>query len=399
MPKNQQICQEVPFFNKEVTFPLTINNKGNYILTERDFYAELNEYLEVWLEDNRKLTSKKYNELIAQFNQSTISEDISFINIDKIEETEININLESQLDFIQKNQIAPESPIIARKTINILGPLYASPNDNLDNSSNYLLEDDSYQIFRYLKSNGELIFEGYVQLFKDCGDMLYIYDKDTENLTIELIFDKDQQKSIICLKQSTKTQFNIHHPKRPKPIEGVLFYTNGQTKYKGTIVDKKPHGLGTEFHPNGQLRYSGNWVYGKIDGQFVYITSKSGNIEFEGGMKNGAKNGYGKEYYPNGVLKYSGLLIHNKLNGDDIEYFYGNGNKKYVGSYQNGNMHGNGKYYHMNGELFYEGEFRNNEVNCVKAVLRNNKGYIVYRGKIVSGISKFDSSWRIWVDK
>lgn len=119
-----------------------------------------------------------------------------------------------------------------------------------------------------------------------------------------------------------------------------LYYDDRKLKYKGEVVDGKPHGQGT-----------GYWEDGKT-------------VWYEGAFVNGKPQHYGKFYYGSGVLRYEGEHQDLMYVGQGREYFR-NGQLRFEGTqrggryfFYNARLFVKGRLYYENGTLRYEGTFQ-----------------------------------------
>jgi len=154
--------------------------------------------------------------------------------------------------------------------------------------------------------------------------------------------------------------------------EDLLQSTDGQ-RYKGDLVNGKPHGYGV-FKTADGARYEGQWDQGQRSGKGKYIDASGAT--YEGQWKEHDKSGKGVESYPDkaryegdflkgckhGIGKYTtstgatyeGQFVKDKYDGEGT-YDFTSG-RKYIGQWKRGQMEGHGKMVWANG-VSYEGSY------------------------------------------
>jgi len=154
--------------------------------------------------------------------------------------------------------------------------------------------------------------------------------------------------------------------------EDLLQSTDGQ-RYKGDLVNGKPHGYGV-FKTADGARYEGQWDQGQRSGKGKYVDASGAT--YEGQWKEHDKSGKGVESYPDkaryegdflkgckhGVGKYTtstgatyeGQFVKDKYDGEGT-YDFTSG-RKYIGQWKRGQMEGHGKMVWANG-VSYEGSY------------------------------------------
>ena len=130
-------------------------------------------------------------------------------------------------------------------------------------------------------------------------------------------------------------------------------FTNGDV-YDGSLLDKKPNGVGVMKYNNGNIYY-GEWKEGIIKGGGM-IKYTNGDIYY-GNWKEGDKYGRGIMIFANTDV-YEGNWNDNKMHGNG-KMTYANGDI-YEGNWNNNKMHGKGIMTYANGDI-NDGEWKDNK--------------------------------------
>jgi hypothetical protein len=145
----------------------------------------------------------------------------------------------------------------------------------------------------------------------------------------------------------------IEGPRGPQQAQPSQKYYDGKMSdggyYKGGLLNKRPHGLGTYTFKSGS-KYVGEFKNGLYNGQGTY-TYKNG-IKYVGEFKDGAYHGQGTRTYKNGI-KYVGEWKNDRYYGQGT-LTYKNG-IKHVGEFKDGQPNGQGTCTLKNGSFI--GEF------------------------------------------
>ena len=166
--------------------------------------------------------------------------------------------------------------------------------------------------------------------------------------------------------------------------KGIIYYKNGNIKYKGYFVCDKFEGNGKYIKENGQY-YIGEWKINKLHGKGKEY--KDGKLIFEGEYLNNKRNGKGKEYEYDfwTLLKiFEGDYLNGERNGKGKEY-YKDGKLIFEGEYLNGKkFKGKCKEYYYNSKLLYDGEYLNLEGKIYMKKYDEN-GNLEFEGEYLNG--------------
>ncbi|WP_313755963.1 stalk domain-containing protein [Tissierella sp.] len=126
--------------------------------------------------------------------------------------------------------------------------------------------------------------------------------------------------------------------------ENLSEYTYEIHRYKGQILDGKPHGFAKKYDINGNLKYEGYFF-------------------------NGNRSGIGTQYWSNGDVCH-GTFINDNINGEGKMIYKDRGT--YIGKFLNGKRDGDGKFTWINGET-YEGQWKDDKINGTGTYIFKNK--------------------------
>lgn len=136
--------------------------------------------------------------------------------------------------------------------------------------------------------------------------------------------------------------------------EVVLYWSNDNIRYKGSMLDNQYSGYGKAYNLDGTLQYDGEWKEGKYHGN-------------------------GKSYY-NGHLVFDGNWNNNEMCGYGIKH--ANPDKKYdwtyEGEWENNQLNGLGKKYNKDGQLLYIGNWKDGKQHGFG--VSYNKDIMIYIG-------------------
>lgn len=118
----------------------------------------------------------------------------------------------------------------------------------------------------------------------------------------------------------------------------------GEKKYKGEILNGKPHGYGKEIWPDGS-KYEGMFVEGLRTGQGIYVWPDKSC--YKGSFKDNEMSGFGIFLWENGN-RYEGMWKMSKMHGEG-KFTWRNGNC-YIGGYADGLKHGDGVFLYADGK-------------------------------------------------
>ena len=124
-----------------------------------------------------------------------------------------------------------------------------------------------------------------------------------------------------------------------KNIEGIKKYCIDHNYFFNIVVYFEYEGYGKRIYNDGKY-YEGEFKKGEKDGKGI-IYYKNGQIRYKGDFKDGEFEGYGIYVVENGEY-YMGEFKKGLMNGKGILY-YKNGQIKYEGDWVDGNSEGYGK--------------------------------------------------------
>lgn len=127
-------------------------------------------------------------------------------------------------------------------------------------------------------------------------------------------------------------------------IREEVFIGEGR-RYRGDLLDGKPHGVGKEVWPDGSS-YEGMYHFGTRTGEGVFVWPDKS--VYRGNFIDNEMQGYGIFEWGNGN-KYEGMWNKSKMHGEG-KYTWNNGNQ-YVGNYFEGLKHGEGNFIYHDGRI------------------------------------------------
>lgn len=138
----------------------------------------------------------------------------------------------------------------------------------------------------------------------------------------------------------------------PLLIHATRRYSTG-SRYVGTLLFGKRHGLGAMEYASDGATYRGMWRVGQRHGQGAYA---QGRRRYVGDWASGDRHGYGVEVYSNGG-RYEGAFHDNQRHGLGEYRVSGS---HYRGAWEEGQRHGFGQYNFANGDR-HEGLWRSDQ--------------------------------------
>ncbi|QUI21675.1 hypothetical protein HZI73_04925 [Vallitalea pronyensis] len=204
-----------------------------------------------------------------------------------------------------------------------------------------------------------------------------LLEKKIESLEEDL---REVNKELNALKESAEQKDSSDNDTVSKE---VLYWSGGNLKYEGELLNDMYHGVGKAYRDQGQLKYDGQWKEGKYHGYGKsYLLDE---LEYDGQWQDGKRHGSGK-YYVRGKLIYDGEWKNGKRHGtgkllDDGQLVYEGGwqdnewygygiwyvdpDQKYgftyEGEWDGDDLHGTGKQYDKEGNIVYIGEWKYNK--------------------------------------
>lgn len=127
-------------------------------------------------------------------------------------------------------------------------------------------------------------------------------------------------------------------------VREEVFIGNGR-RYRGDLLDGKPHGVGKEIWPDGSS-YEGMYHFGTRTGEGVFVWPDKSI--YRGNFIDNEMQGYGIFEWSNGN-KYEGMWNKSKMHGEG-KYTWNNDNQ-YVGYYFDGLKHGDGTFIYHDGRI------------------------------------------------
>lgn len=140
-------------------------------------------------------------------------------------------------------------------------------------------------------------------------------------------------------------------------IREEVFIGEGR-RYRGDLLDGKPHGVGKEVWPDGSS-YEGMYHFGTRTGEGVFVWPDKSM--YRGNFIDNEMQGYGIFEWGNGN-KYEGMWNKSKMHGEG-KYTWNNGNQ-YVGNYFEGLKHGEGNFIYHDGRIV-SGKWLNGHIQVV----------------------------------
>jgi antitoxin component YwqK of YwqJK toxin-antitoxin module len=127
-----------------------------------------------------------------------------------------------------------------------------------------------------------------------------------------------------------------------------LNYRNGNTRFEGSFVNDRPHGIFQSYLPDGTLTSYDYYIGGKLHGiSRVYYATGLKLAEYR--YWNGAINGLSKVYNKNGDVIMEANYKKNLMHGA-IKVFYGDGALCFESYFSNGAPVGQLRYYWPDGQ-------------------------------------------------
>ena len=123
--------------------------------------------------------------------------------------------------------------------------------------------------------------------------------------------------------------------KAPDMDTMFLSYGTMESRYKGDVLDGKPHGNGIKLFVNGDY-YDGEWRNGVFDGNGRLVCPAT-RMVYDGNFKNGVPHGNGNFYYACKIPMLTYDVGRDVLNYLDC--------LRYEGNFVDGKRHGKGKMY------------------------------------------------------
>ena len=170
---------------------------------------------------------------------------------------------------------------------------------------------------------------------------------------------------------------------------GVLYYENStHMKYKGNLINNKPHGHGTLYYNNAEntIKYEGGFEAGKYhDFGTAYYEDKT--ISFRGTFKEGMwSTGYGELYAEKGYPIYKGWFnSEGDYNGSGVLFYENSIKIHYIGNFKQNMFHGKGKILTKSSKVIYDGNFENDEFKGWGKCFGCN-GLLYYEGEMKSNL-------------
>ena len=154
--------------------------------------------------------------------------------------------------------------------------------------------------------------------------------------------------------------------------KGKLIVTE-QFTYEGNFKDDLFDGYGE--YTCKQYTYKGTFLQGKKSGKGTEINLIN-KIEYKGDFNEDKKNGKGEEKYPDGTI-YIGEFKDDKKHGKGKMFLDGIKSWSYNGEFENDKITGKGKF-KWNEHKMYFGSWLNNELSGYGILIDGNTKYIGY---------------------
>ena len=154
--------------------------------------------------------------------------------------------------------------------------------------------------------------------------------------------------------------------------KGKLIVTE-QFTYEGNFKDDLFDGYGE--YTCKQYTYKGTFLQGKKNGKGTEVNLIN-KIEYKGDFSEDKKNGKGEEKYPDGTI-YIGDFKDNKKHGKGKMFLDGIKSWSYNGEFENDKISGKGKF-KWNEQKMYFGSWLNNELSGYGILIDENTKYIGY---------------------
>ena len=177
------------------------------------------------------------------------------------------------------------------------------------------------------------------------------------------------EKTLPSTKGSTYIGPYINNQKNGK---GKLTVTD-QFTYDGNFKDDLFDGYGEYICK--QYKYKGTFLQGKRSGKGTEINLIK-KIEYKGDFSEDKKNGKGQEKYPDGTI-YIGEFKDNKKHGNGKMFLDGIKSWSYKGEFINDKISGKGRF-KWNEQKIYNGSWLNNELSGYGILIDGGTKYIGY---------------------
>ena len=170
------------------------------------------------------------------------------------------------------------------------------------------------------------------------------------------------RRKIYYDKEKKKLKYHGGVNKLTKKLDGhgVLYYENGNVKYRGKLSNNKFHGIGIYYDEivPGRKLFEGYYYNGEATGIGTLYDKDTGARLYYGTFLNGHFSGEGTLYYQNGNTKYKGGFFRGRKYGFGIAYYEGN-IKGYEGLWLNGFPQGFGTGFNIKGNILFRGMWEN----------------------------------------
>ena len=275
-------------------------------------------------------------------------ENLSVLNIDTLVISEGPDNENSELEFVDNNQLGKRLKIASNENDSIyIGTMlkdkyqgyghYIFSKEDEENRKEYegnwvdgLMHGDG----RLLYKNGDE-FTGKFENGKKNGQGIFIYENGNK---CKGQFKDNQQNGHgeLIIKLSNHSQENCQ--------------SDVEFKYTGELVDDKPHGEGELITPLSS--YKGHFVEGHKNGVGeLYRLDPEGNQEYyKGQFKDNKFNGVGRLEHTNKDV-YFGEFRYGAFNGEG-KYTWNKSGDEYTGTFVNGKRQGKGELQMWNGDRY-----------------------------------------------
>jgi antitoxin component YwqK of YwqJK toxin-antitoxin module/TolA-binding protein len=168
-------------------------------------------------------------------------------------------------------------------------------------------------------------------------------------LSTEIFYEYDEKIKEIAYDHNGNTEvlFDLYNPQAKEVIETK--YSNGQTEYLTSYVNKVKHGPYKKFGFDGTLLVDANFVNGQFDGKATYYY-ENGNKQFEYNYLAGDFNGEQRTYHENGKVSDKETYVNGSAEGTDYSY-HENGKLSIERTFVENQLHGKYKFYGVKGNL------------------------------------------------
>ncbi len=131
--------------------------------------------------------------------------------------------------------------------------------------------------------------------------------------------------------------------------ETKTYYSNGKLESVALYENNEPHGHYIKYHENGQLKEEGEFIRGAASGIWKCY-HENGDFSHAQNYINGKINGPVLFYYSGGIIKGETFFVGGALNGSCVDY-YPNGVIKRRGFWKENIAEGESSDYYENGQL------------------------------------------------